>query len=120
MGSSQPEVSRTVDRRGQTQAGYWHQTGSTHISSNPVNDRQGDTATVESDFQVGNGDTAGRARIVLFGRYRDELRRGPDRKGRLYARTGVSVGHPSEEHTDSEWRNGLRRRHVRVRANLRT
>ena len=69
-----------------------NQTRSTHISSNPIIDLHGDTATVESDFQVARRDSDGRARIVLLGRYRDEVRRGSDGKWRLYTRTGDISG----------------------------
>jgi uncharacterized protein (TIGR02246 family) len=84
-----------------------NQTRSTHISSNPVIDIHGDTATAESDFQVVRRDRDGRARIVLIGRYRDVVRRGPDERWRFYTRTGVSVARPGEEYTDSEWQKAL-------------
>jgi ketosteroid isomerase-like protein len=97
-----------------------NQTRSTHISSNPVIDLHGDTATVESDFLVGRRDSEGRARVALLGRYRDEVRRGSDGNWRLYTRTGVSVARPGEEYSDSEWRTALENAPAEERANLRT
>ena len=82
---------------------------STHLSSNPIIDLHGDTATVESDFQVVRRDSDGRARIVLLGRYRDRLRKGVDGRWRIWTRTGVSVARPGEEHTDTEWQRALAR-----------
>ena len=96
-----------------------NQTRSTHISSNPVIDIHGHRATVESDFQVARRDSAGRAGIVLLGRYRDEVRRGSDGKWRLYTRTGVSVARPGDEYTDREWQHALAGAPDHERANLR-
>ena len=97
-----------------------NQTRSTHISSNPVIDLHGHTATVESDFQVARRDSDGRAQIVLLGRYRDEVRQGSDGKWRLYTRTGVSAARPGQEYTDSEWQKALAVAPDEERANLRT
>jgi 3-phenylpropionate/cinnamic acid dioxygenase small subunit len=108
------------DRPAWTEPGQLlNQTRSAHISSNPIIDIDGDRATVESDFQVARRDSDGRARIVLLGRYRDEVRRGSDGKWRLYTRTGVSVGRPGEEHTDSEWQQALAGAPDEQRAKLR-
>ena len=112
-------IQSTTDRCGPTPVSCSNQTRSTHISSNPVIDIHGDTATVESDFQVVRRDSDGRARIVLLGRYRDEVRRGSDGRWRLYTRTGVSVARPGEEYTDSEWQKALANAPDEQRANLR-
>jgi ketosteroid isomerase-like protein len=96
------------------------QPASVHISSNPVIDIDGDTASAESDFLVVRRDADGRAHSVLVGRYRDRLRRGGDGRWVIYARTGVSVARPGEEHTDSEWARALARMPENERAELRT
>ena len=77
---------------------------SSHLSSNPIIDIDGNSAIAESDFQVVRRDGDGRARIMLVGRYRDRLRKSQDGRWRISTRTGVSVARPGEEHTDIEWR----------------
>lgn len=63
------------------------QPGSVHISSNPVIDVDGDTATAETDFLVVDRGEDGAARPSLVGLYRDEFRR-VDGRWLIYARTG--------------------------------
>jgi ketosteroid isomerase-like protein len=82
---------------------------SSHISSNPIIDVQGDVATAESDFLVVDRGEDGRAKLVLVGRYRDRLGKGADGRWRFVARTGVSVARPGAAGTDSEWRTVLER-----------
>jgi hypothetical protein len=98
----------------------FNQPGSVHISSNPIIDVDGDTASAESDFLVIRRDPDGRARSVLVGRYRDRLRRLEDGRWVIQTRTGVSVARPGEEHTDSEWARALERIPDTERAQLRT
>ncbi len=83
------------------------QPGSVHISSNPIIDVDGDTATAETDFLVVNRDEHGRAYSSLVGRYRDRLRRRQDGRWVITTRTGVSVARPGQERTDSEWQRAL-------------
>jgi DNA-binding transcriptional regulator/RsmH inhibitor MraZ len=47
-------------------------------------------------------DDGGKARITLLARYRDRLRRS-DAGWVIVNRTGVSIAHPGEEGTTSEW-----------------
>jgi ketosteroid isomerase-like protein len=96
------------------------QPGSVHISSNPVIDVDGDSATAELDFLVVRRDEDGRARPVLVGRYRDRLRRRDDGRWVIVTRTGVSAARPGEERTDSEWARTLERMSESDRALLRT
>ncbi|HLY81558.1 MAG TPA: nuclear transport factor 2 family protein [Acidimicrobiales bacterium] len=96
------------------------QPASIHISSNPVIDIDGDTASAESDFLVVRRDPGGRARSVLVGRYRDRLRRLDDGRWVIYTRTGVSVARPGDEHTDHEWATALSLMSDSDRAQLRT
>lgn len=96
------------------------QPGSVHVSSNPVIDVDGDTATAESDFLVVRRDAEGRAKPVLVGRYRDRLRRLDDGRWVIATRTGVSVARPGEEHTDHEWARALEVMDETERAQLRS
>jgi len=82
---------------------------SAHLSSNPVIDVDGDTATAETDFAVLQRDEDGRARVALVGRYRDRLRKSDAGHWRFVQRTGVSLGRPGEAGTDSEWQRALAR-----------
>jgi SnoaL-like domain len=84
------------------------QPGSVHISSNPVIDVDGDTATAETDFLVIDRGEDGRARPILVGRYRDDFRR-VDGRWLIYTRTGVSVARPGEAGSDTEWVQALQR-----------
>jgi uncharacterized protein (TIGR02246 family) len=88
--------------------GLFTQPGSVHMSSNPVIDVDGDTATVETDFLVVNRGEDGRAKPSLVGRYRDEFRR-VDGRWLIYTRTGVSVARPGESGKDTEWARALGR-----------
>jgi uncharacterized protein (TIGR02246 family) len=82
------------------------QPASTHLTSNPIIDVDGDTATAETDMVTLVRDESGRARITLVARYRDRLRRSP--KGWLIAsRTGVSIARPGEAGTAAEWSRAL-------------
>ncbi len=79
----------------------------THLSSNPVIDVDGDTATAETDMiALGRGED-GRAKITLVARYRDRWRRGADGRWRITTRTGVSIARPGEAGTDAEWSRAL-------------
>jgi ketosteroid isomerase-like protein len=82
---------------------------STHLSSNPVVDLDGDTATAETEFVVLQRDEDGRARVTLVGRYRDRLRKNGEGRWVFVQRTGVSLGRPGEAGTDSEWQRALAR-----------
>lgn len=95
------------------------QPASVHLSSNPVIDVRGDAATAETDFLVVGRDEDGRARPMLVGRYRDELRRLDDGRWVIYTRTGVSVARPGDEGTDAEWARALSRMPEDERAQLR-
>jgi ketosteroid isomerase-like protein len=83
------------------------QPGSVHVSSNPIIEVDGDTATAETDFLVVNRDRSGRAHSSLVGRYRDRLRRREDGRWVITTRTGVSVARPGQERTDDEWQRVL-------------
>jgi hypothetical protein len=96
------------------------QPGSVHISSNPVIDVDGDTATSELDFLVVRRGDDGRARPVLVGRYRDRLRRQQDGRWVIVTRTGVSVARPGDERTDMEWTRALEQMSPTDRTHLRT
>ncbi|MGE0881270.1 MAG: nuclear transport factor 2 family protein [Acidimicrobiia bacterium] len=95
------------------------QPGSVHVSSNPVIDVDGDTATCESDFLVVDRGADGRAKSSLVGRYRDEFRR-VNGKWLIYTRTGVSVARPGEAGTDVEWARAFERMTPEDRSALRT
>lgn len=94
------------------------QPGSVHISSNPVIDVDGDTATAETDFLVVSRGDDGRAKAKLVGRYRDEFRR-VDGRWLIYTRTGVSVARPGEAGADIEWAQALTRIDTAEKAQLR-
>jgi hypothetical protein len=91
-----------------------------HVSSNPVIDVDGGTATAETDFVVLRRNDEGRARPVLIGRYRDRLRRRDDGRWVIVTRTGVSAARPGEERTDAEWAQTLEQMSPSERAQLRT
>jgi hypothetical protein len=95
------------------------QPGSVHVSSNPIIEIDGDTATAETDFLVINRDERGHAYSALVGRYRDRLRRREDGRWVISTRTGVSVGRPGQERTDSEWQRALAAMPEDQRAKLR-
>ena len=95
------------------------QPGSTHLTSNPVIDVDGDTATAETDMVTLKRGDDGRTKITLLARYRDRLRRGPDGNWRLSSRTGVSVGIPAEIGTDAEWARALARMPDELRTQFR-
>jgi hypothetical protein len=95
------------------------QPGGTHLSSNPVIEIQGDTATAETDMVVLNRDESGRARITLVARYRDRLRRAEDGRWLITNRTGVSIARPGDEGTDSEWARALARMPEEMRGKFR-
>lgn len=99
--------------------GLFLQPRSAHISSNPVIDIDGATATSESEFVVIGRDERGRAKVQLVGRYRDRLRRRPDGRWVFTSRTGVSVARPGDADTDVEWQQALARMDPRERQNLR-
>jgi uncharacterized protein (TIGR02246 family) len=82
------------------------QPGSMHLTSNPVIEVDGDSATAETDMVTLKRDDAGRAKITLLARYRDRLRRANGR-WRISSRTGVSIAKPGEEGTSSEWDRAL-------------
>jgi ketosteroid isomerase-like protein len=87
----------------------FRQPRSMHLSSNPVIDLDGDTATAESEFVVMRRDDDGRARVTLVGRYRDRLRKNDEGRWVFVHRTGVSLARPGEAGTDSEWQRALAR-----------
>ncbi len=94
------------------------QPGSVHLSSNPVIDVDGDTATAETDFLVVSRGEDGRAKPTLVGRYRDEFRR-VEGSWLIYTRTGVSVARSGEAGTDTEWARALERMSPETKAQLR-
>ncbi len=96
------------------------QPASVHISSNPVIDVDGDTATAESDFLVMKRGEDGKARAALVGRYRDRLRRGSDGRWVITVRVAVSVARPGEERSDAEWQRMLASLSAEERAKYRT
>lgn len=94
---------------------------SLHISSNPIITVTGDAATAETDFQVVQRDTDGRAQVALVGRYRDRFRRDADTGDWLIeCRTGVSVARPGDEGTDAEWQRAIEKMDPATKAALRT
>jgi hypothetical protein len=92
---------------------------SSHYSSNPVVDIDGDLAMAETDLLVLQRDESGRARISLVARYRDRLRRRQDGRWVITNRTGVSIARPGEEGTDAEWAKALSRMPDDLRARFR-
>ncbi len=92
----------------------WHSPGelfkqpaSSHLSSNPIIEIDGEQATAETDFLVVRRDSEGRASCWLSGRYRDRFRRSDDGRWLISVRTGVSLARPGDEHTDIEWARAL-------------
>jgi hypothetical protein len=83
------------------------QPGSTHLTTNPVIDVDGETATAETDMITFKRDESGRAKITLLARYRDRLRRCEEGRWLIVSRTGVSIAVPGEEGTDAEWARAL-------------
>jgi ketosteroid isomerase-like protein len=96
------------------------QPSSMHLTSNPVIDVDGDTATAETDMVTLVRDGTGRARITLLARYRDRLRRSADGTWLITNRTGVSVAAPGEAGTDAEWARAIAAMPEDVRARFRT
>jgi len=96
----------------------YKQPRSVHVSTNPIIDVEGDTATAESDFVVLSRDDDGRARIDLVGRYRDRLRRDAGGRWLITKRTGLSVARPGKAGTDDEWQRALGRMNDTERAKL--
>jgi hypothetical protein len=96
------------------------QPASSHLTSNPVIDINGDVAVAETDMVTLMRDDQGRARITLLARYRDRLRRTEGGGWLITNRTGVSIGRPGDEGTDSEWARALAAMPEDVRARFRT
>lgn len=96
------------------------QPGSSHRSSNPIIDIDGDRATAETDLLVLARDESGRARITLVARYRDRLRRTEGHRWVITNRTGVSIARAGEEGTDAEWSRAFSRMSPETRAKFRT
>jgi hypothetical protein len=96
------------------------QAASTHLTSNPVIDLDGDAATAETDMVTLIRDENGRAKITLVARYRDRLRRAEGDRWLITNRTGVSIARPGEEGTDAEWARALAAMPDDVRARVRT
>jgi hypothetical protein len=95
------EATRSMFNRAGAHVPAWSDPGqlfvqpaSVHLSSNPVIDIDGDTATAETDFCVVRRDEQGRGNPVLVGRYRDRLRLLDEGRWVIYTRTGVSVARP--------------------------
>jgi hypothetical protein len=95
------------------------QPGSTHLTSNPVIDVDGDRATAETDMVTLVRGEGKRTKITLLARSRDRLRRAPAEEWRLSSRTGVSIGTPAEIGTDAEWARALERMPSGLRAQFR-
>jgi ketosteroid isomerase-like protein len=95
------------------------QPGVMHLTTNPVIDVDGDTATAETDMITLRRGEDGRAKITLLARYRDRLRRGGDGGWLISSRTGVSLAVPGEEGTDAEWARALATMPDEVRARFR-
>ena len=96
------------------------QPGSTHLTSNPVVDVDGDTATAETDMVTLIRDENGRAKITLVARYRDRFRRAEGDRWLITSRTGVSIARPGEAGTDAEWARALGAMSDDARARFRT
>jgi len=69
---------------------------SMHIMTNPIIEVDGDTATAELEFVVMGRDENGRPKVSLIGRYRDRLRKDPEKGWLISERTGVSVAKGSD------------------------
>jgi uncharacterized protein (TIGR02246 family) len=95
------------------------QPGVMHLTTNPVIDVDGDTATAETDMTTLRRGEDGRAKITLLARYRDRLRRTRDGRWLISSRTGVSLAVPGEEGTDAEWVRALATMPDDVRARFR-
>ena len=95
------------------------QPGVTHLTTNPVIDVAGDTATAETDMITFRRGEEGRAKITLVARYRDRLRRTDQGGWLISSRTGVSIAVPGEEGTDAEWVRALASMPDDVRAQFR-
>ena len=80
---------------------------SIHLSSNPIIELDGDTATSEVDFTVLSRDSGGHTKIDLIGRYRDRLHRDANGNWLITWRTGVSSARKGNEYTDAEWSRAL-------------
>ncbi len=96
------------------------QPGSTHLTSNPVIDVDGDRATAETDMLTFIRDEHGRAKITLVARYRDRFRRADGDRWLITNRTGVSVARQGEAGTDTEWVRALAAMPDDLRARFRT
>jgi hypothetical protein len=83
------------------------QPASSHLSSNPIIDVDGNRATAETDMVTLARDVTGRATIKLVARYRDRLRRDEQGRWLITNRTAVSIARPGEEGTDAEWARAL-------------
>jgi len=95
------------------------QPGTMHVTTNPVIDVDGDSATAETDMITLKRDDDGRAKITLLARYRDRLRRADDGRWLFTSRTGVSVAIPGEIGTDAEWARALAKMPEELRASFR-
>jgi len=95
------------------------QPGVMHLTTNPIIDVDGDTATAETDMVTLRRDDDGRAKITLLARYRDRLRRTDDGRWLISSRTGVSLAVPGEEGTAAEWTRALAKMPDEVRARFR-
>ena len=95
------------------------QPGITHLTTNPIIDVTGDTATAETDMITFRRGEEGRAGVTLLARYRDRLRRTDQGRWLISSRTGVSIAVPGEEGTDAEWARALATMPDDVRANFR-
>jgi hypothetical protein len=94
------------------------QPGVMHLTTNPVIDVDGDTATAETDMITLRRGDDGRAKITLLARYRDRLTRG-DGRWLISSRTGVSLAVPGEEGTDAEWARAIAKMPDNIRARFR-
>jgi hypothetical protein len=95
------------------------QPGAMHLTTNPVIDVDGDTATAETDMITLRRGDDGRAKITLLARYRDRFRRADDGHWLISSRTGVSLAVPGEEGTDAEWARALEKMPDDVRIRFR-
>ena len=110
----------TPSRRWTEPAELLKQPASTHLTSNPVIDVDGDAATAETDMVTLIRDENGRAKIALVARYRDRLRRAEGDRWLITNRTGVSIARPGEASTDAEWARAFAAMPDDVRARFRT
>jgi 3-phenylpropionate/cinnamic acid dioxygenase small subunit len=70
---------------------------SMHIMSNPIIEVDGNTATAELEFVVMGRDENGRPKVSLIGRYRDRLRKDPEKGWLIAERTGVSIAKATDQ-----------------------